>query len=208
MFAFVLVVAPSGSVCSREPSSMGCYADPFPTPAGSTHVLNLPAGTTLSLERCVSLCCSAGFGVGSLVGLKNGSSCFCDNDTGPYPLVKRASCNITCADSQTCGGADSVSLYGVTSCAFLPAPELPYLGGVAPAPPPHLQACGVSGCTLCPAGDQCCVDKEVATAARLQTRRTPRAAPAAASSQAAAAVPRVRLSSAAMAPTCYLSATA
>ena len=148
---------------------MGCYADPFTTPAGPTHVLNhsmaLPVGTQLSLERCVSLCCASGFGVGSIIALKNGSSCFCDNDTGPYPLVKSTSCSLTCPtvigtdDSHPCGGPDAVSLYGVTSCAFLPAPALPNLVNFAPAPPPHLQACGVTGCTRCPAADQCCIGK-------------------------------------------------
>ena len=82
--------AVSAATKCQAPTAMGCFVDPYHTPAGSTlRVLNHSAvqgDGKLTREKCLMACCRAGYGVGSLAGLENGHDCYCDSSFGPYTI--------------------------------------------------------------------------------------------------------------------------
>ena len=77
-----------GDACTA-PAALGCFVDPYTSPDGTTRVLQHTVSTgdlNLTHASCVAACCRAGFGVGSLAGLRNGTECDCDHGLGPYDI--------------------------------------------------------------------------------------------------------------------------
>ena len=150
------------------PSAMGCFVDPYVASNHTRRVLNTSVAahdTAMTQERCVGLCCAAGFGAGSLAGVEGGSACWCDHNFGPYDIPEDPSgCVTPCSGSSTeqCGGPGRIRVLGITSCPPLPplASSVPP-SFLLPVTSPHspLKVCGANGCTTCPAGDTCCVGK-------------------------------------------------
>ena len=64
-------VSGAGAACTA-PATIGCFYDPYDTPAGPRRVLNYSAATddkAMTHERCIGLCCAAGYGLGALAGV-------------------------------------------------------------------------------------------------------------------------------------------
>ena len=162
------------------PSAIGCFVDPYSSPDGpQTRVLTHTVSTTeasLTHASCIAQCCSAGFGEGTLAGLRNGTECYCAHGLGPYDIPEdSAGCRTPCsgAPNETCGGVDRIQVLGITTCPSsqsLPPRKSPKFvlpwsaspgSSSAAGGQPHaeaLQVCG-QGCTACPSQDTCCIGK-------------------------------------------------
>ena len=124
----VLALAPAAaSTVSGEciaPTPLGCFQDPYTDPSGKSHrVLSkivASADPAMSVLKCISLCCKAGYTAGSIAGLEDGGDCRCDHGFGPYTIPKSTGCNVTCtgaaAGGKNCGGVGAVSALSITSC--------------------------------------------------------------------------------------------
>lgn len=148
----VVAVLSDGCV---EPSSIGCFTNPYKSPLGSTQVLSKlvsKASSSMTPQACISLCCTAGYGVGSLAGVQAGTDCYCDHGLGPYTIPTSSMCNVSCTGNahQTCGGISSIQVLGIASC--------PHTPGFSRSTP--LKQCGRQGCTRCPVTDTCCIGRQ------------------------------------------------
>jgi hypothetical protein len=162
------VAESSGETCSA-PADLGCFVDPYSSPVGVIRVLQHVVSTgdaNLTRENCIARCCTAGFGVGSLAGVRGGDECYCDNALGPYSIPQdTGACNMTCSGNHTedCGGEQRIAVLGISACpgtrsSALVQPQWVVDGG-ATSSGGGLQLCG-AGCTACPAQDTCCVGQE------------------------------------------------
>jgi hypothetical protein len=163
--AYVASAGAAGSQCTA-PTLAGCFVDPFTIPDGTNRsVLAHTAASgdaSMTLNKCVQLCCTAGYGAGSLAGVERGVDCHCDHSFGPYtvPTAPAAECGIKCPGdaTETCGGTHRIQTYKIATCPG-EAPALPWTPWTPPqaTPPAALQQCGAGGCTSCPAEDTCCL---------------------------------------------------
>ena len=142
------------------PTALGCFADPYTDPTGTvhpvlTHVVT-DADPSMTVIKCVAMCCAAGFGVGSIAGVERGDACYCDTGFGPYTVPPSNGCNSTCAGDAhaKCGGTHALDAFSITSCPNT-ARQWPSARSTLAAPP-ATQRCGAGGCTACPTEDACC----------------------------------------------------
>ena len=67
-----LALPPRDATCSA-PSKLGCYLDPYKTPDGTMRRVlaqNVSAhDASMTVEKCIGLCCAAGYGEAALAGL-------------------------------------------------------------------------------------------------------------------------------------------
>jgi hypothetical protein len=151
----------SGGVCTAPPQQLGCFQDPYLDPQGKSHrVLTKEVATAdgaMTYEKCVTLCCEAGYKAGALAGLERGGDCYCDHGFGPYTVPHSKACTAPCTGEhdKQCGGSGAMNVMSISSC---PGDDAPWQAAAA-APAPPLQSCGANGCTKCPTEDTCCIGK-------------------------------------------------
>eukprot|EP00729_Bicosta_minor_P018466 gene18466-12268_t len=87
-----IIAADTQGAC-MAPSFQGCFTDPYKNPHPAhvpyLNVLNQKVSgddPNMTPDNCVALCCSAGYDVGSLSGVENGTDCYCDDGLGPCPV--------------------------------------------------------------------------------------------------------------------------
>ena len=151
----------SDGLCTAPPHQLGCFQNPYRDPQGKSHlVLSKQVGTAdaaMTHDRCVTLCCKAGYKPGSLAGLEHGGDCYCGRGLGPYTIPRSNACTTPCFGDheEICGGKGAMDVMSISSCA---GDNVPWKQAAA-APAPTLQPCGVKGCTRCPSEDACCIGK-------------------------------------------------
>ena len=156
----VLLFIPCVLSTCTAPTSLGCLQDPYKDPTGtSLPVLSQKVGTssTMSVNSCISLCCKAGYVGGSIAGVENGNTCYCDNSFGPYTIPTSTQCTTPCSGNQNemCGGRNALNAYSITQCPGSTSPSW----WVTDSRTSTTQQCGAFGCTICPEEDLCCIGK-------------------------------------------------